>query len=80
MGEATRAFMKMVAREYIRDQLLRADDHLTAQLLNRWWIRLSCSLQKGLANLILSRSFRTLESKTFCLKDKISVNLLGNLV
>jgi len=80
MGEATSAFMKMVAREYIRDQLLRADDHLTAQLLNRWWIRLSCSLQKGLANLILSRSFRTLESKTFCLKDKISVNLLRNLV
>jgi len=79
MGKATSTFMKKIAQDCICKQLSRDDKQLTAQLLNRWWMRLSCSLQKGIANLILSRSFRILESRALFPKNKISVNLLRDL-
>ena len=78
VGEECRFFMKDLAKESIRKQLLHTDDQLAAQLLHSWWIKISCSLQKTLANLILSRSFKAQESKNAITVNKISVNLLRN--
>ena len=80
MGKYTKEFMKNIAKDCIKKQLSREDSQLTAQLLNRWWIQLSCSLQKGISNLILSRSFSILQSKNVSSKNKISIGMLRNLV
>ena len=80
MGKYTKEFMKNIAKDCIKKQLSREDSQLTAQLLNRWWIKLSCSLQKGISNLILSRSFSILQSKNVSSKNKISIGMLRNLV
>ena len=61
--ENQQTFMKEIAKELFKKQLSTEDSKFKAQLLNRWWIELSCTLHKGRAMFILSRSFRILESK-----------------
>ena len=67
-------FMKEIAKELFKNQLSTEDSKLEAQLLNGWWIELSCTLHKGRAMFSLSRSFRILERNQTC------VNMLTNLV
>jgi hypothetical protein len=78
LGEESRLFLKDLAKGCIRRQLLHNDFHLASELLNSWWIRISCSLQKGLANLIFSRSFRIKQSRAGSAANRVSINLLRN--